>query len=101
MKKVIVGTLAAALVLTFGIASVSAAGMGNRGSFARVYAGSVCGYAGSNYCYNDVDQDGICDNYDTYSRSGGRYSHNRDHSGSYGNGSFGQGAGHHGGTHHR
>lgn len=126
MKKVFVGALAAMLVLTLGIVSVSAAGTGNRGSlaYAQAKGGNVCGFAGSRCGYNDADQDGvcdtcgltighgarahysdgngdgICDNYAAAPRSGSEYRHDRNHSDSFGSGAIGRGNGHHGGAHH-
>ena len=63
MKKVLVGTLAAMMVLSAGTANASAAGPGSGcgRSFVDTDGGGICDFAGEFCRYTDADRDGLCD----------------------------------------
>ena len=81
MKKILMGTAIAALVLTVGVTGAFAAGGQN---YVDANGDGICDNRG-NYCrFVDTDGDGVCDYHGTSCRYGGGY----------------RGHGCHGGGHH-
>lgn len=62
MKKTIIGILAGVMVLSIGMASVSAAGRGRGRNYTDTNGDGICDYAASHCAYTDADNDGVCDN---------------------------------------
>ena len=71
MKKILMGTAIAALVLTVGVTGAFAAGGQN---YVDANGDGICDNRG-NYCrFVDTDGDGVCDYHGTSCRYGGGYS---------------------------
>lgn len=71
MKKILMGTAIAALVLTVGVTGAFAAGGRN---YVDANGDGICDNRG-NYCrFIDTDGDGVCDYHGTSCRYGGGYS---------------------------
>lgn len=71
MKKILMGTAIAALVLTVGVTGAFAAGGRN---YVDANGDGICDNRG-NYCrFVDTDGDGVCDYHGTSCRYGGGYS---------------------------
>lgn len=63
MKKVFLGILAAAILVSAGATASLAAGAGSGRRFVDANDDGVCDYADSGCAYVDADGDGICDHY--------------------------------------
>lgn len=75
IKKAAVGVLAAAMVLSTGVATAFAAGPGCGRNFVDADGDGICDYAGCGRNFIDADGDGVCDNYgdcDNYGMRHGR-----------------------------
>ena len=80
MKKILMGTAIAALVLTVGVTGAFAAGGQN---YVDANGDGICDNRG-NYCrFVDTDGDGVCDYHGTSCRYGGRYSGHGCHGGGH------------------
>ena len=62
MKKILVGALTAAVVLTAGGAVWAAGGRGTGWRYVNANGDGVCDNQGTGYCWVDENNDGICDN---------------------------------------
>lgn len=81
MKKLLIGAVVTALVLTVGFTTAFAAGGRN---YVDANGDGICDNRGTNCRYVDADGDGVCDNWGTGCRNAGTGCH-------------GQGRGHHNG----
>lgn len=63
MKKVFLGILAAAILVSAGATASLAAGVGSGRRFVDANDDGVCDYADSGCAYVDADGDGVCDHY--------------------------------------
>lgn len=80
MKKILMGTAIAALVLTVGVTGAFAAGGRN---YVDANGDGICDNRG-NYCrFVDADGDGVCDYHGTSCRYGGAYSGHGCHGGGH------------------
>lgn len=71
MKKVFLGILAAAILVSAGATASLAASVGGGRRFVDVDDNGVCDYADSGCAYADADGDGVCD-YHVSGQSRGR-----------------------------
>lgn len=62
MRKVLLGVMAAAVILSLGSTSAFAAGPGGGRCFVDADGDRICDNAGGRCAYVDADGDGICDN---------------------------------------
>lgn len=63
MKKVFLGILAAAILVSAGATASLAANVGNGRCFVDADGDGVCDYTDSGCAYVDADGDGVCDHY--------------------------------------
>lgn len=80
MKKAVIGTITAMMVLCVGATSVFAAGPGYRRNFTDADRTGICGCIKGGCQYIDTDNDRVCDNYvrqETKPRHGFCGRHNR------------------------
>lgn len=63
MKKVFLGILAAAILVSAGATASLAANVGSGRRFVDANDDGVCDYADSGCAYVDADGDGVCDHY--------------------------------------
>lgn len=63
MKKVFLGILAAAILVSAGATASLAANMGSGCRFVDANGDGICDYADDGCAYVDADNDGICDHY--------------------------------------
>lgn len=95
MKKVFLGILAAAILVSAGATASLAAGVGSGRRFVDANDDGVCDYADDGCAYTDADGDGVCDHY--VSEQGRGCGYGWGHSHGQGHHRQGRGCGFHGG----
>lgn len=79
MKKVFLGILAAAILVSADATASLAAGAGSGRRFVDANDDGVCDYADSGCAYVDADGDGICDHYVSGQSRGYGWGHGHGH----------------------
>lgn len=95
MKKVFLGILAAAILVSVGATASLAANVGSGRCFVDTNDDGVCDYADDGCAYTDADGDGVCDHY--VSEQGRGCGYGWGHSHGQGHHRQGRGCGFHGG----